>query len=397
MLTHFCYTARMLAIGSDGQAPTQTLPVVYTRKAVGELTLPERTAWSRLRGQNPALYSPYFDIAYTDQVSALRPDTFVIIASRGGQAAAFLPCQGTGRLGFAAPIGSPMTDYHGLIKAPDDPIDLKTMLEEAGVGGFGFNALIETNCKPLTVRKEHEAAVMDLANGAQAWRAEKDGSYRRSLKSLRRRIRNTETEYGERRFDFKSADPAVFATLIKWKQAQFKLTGKYDVLAAGWTLSLLERLFAAPDNALRCDMHVLYFGDKIAAVDLGLSDGATYHSWIVAYDSEFAALSPGIQLLEALMDEAPALGYSRIDLGAGTGGYKKHYASVPLIVKSGFAAVQGPAGKILSVYAKAEEAGETSMKDIPGKVRRRFTQIANCDPSFMGRAKAMASAIKVSK
>ena len=121
----------MLAKGTDGQAPVGRPAPEFTRKRIGELTLPERTAWSRLRSQNPALYSPYFDIAYSDMVASLRPDTYVIMASRAGEPVAFFPYQGAGK--FAAPIGAPMTDYHGVIKAPSEPIDIATLLHAAGI------------------------------------------------------------------------------------------------------------------------------------------------------------------------------------------------------------------------------------------------------------------------
>ena len=56
-------------------------------------------------------------------------------------------------------------------------------------------------------------------------------------------------------------------------------------------MKLLETLWSRQNQALRCDMHALYFGDRLAAVDLGLSDGNTFHSWIVAYDGELHSLS----------------------------------------------------------------------------------------------------------
>ena len=385
--------------GTGGASPTPRPETEFTVKRLGELTLPERRDWSRLRAQNPALYSPYFDVAYSDHVAALRPDAYVVIASRGGASVAFFPYQSSGK--FAAPIGAPMTDYHGVIKAENEQLDAAALLQAAGLGAFNFNALIdtpdETSATRATIRAEHGAAVMDVSGGAQSWRGQRDGSYRRSLKSLRRRIRNAEAEYGERRIVFKSKDKEVFKTLMAWKQAQFKTTGKYDVLSAGWTRELLERLWNAPENELRCELHALYFGEQLAAVDFGMTDGPTYHSWIVAYDNQFAAYSPGIQLLEGLIDEAKALGYSKIDLGAGTDGYKKNYATDPIAVKAGFIALQGAAGKLLSLYAKAESLGETRLSDAPGKLRRRYTQIANCDPSYKGRAKAMIDAIMTLK
>lgn len=385
--------------GTNGQAPRALPKAVFAVKRMGELTLPERRAWEQLRAKNSRLYSPYFSIAYSDHVAALRSDSYVVMATRDGEPAAFLPYQSAGT--FAAPIGAPMTDYHGVIKAGDEPLDATALLQAAGVGVFNFNALIddaaEDSQKLMTIRAENDAAVMDMSKGAEAWRSARCGSYRRSLKSLRRRIRNAEDEIGERRFVFKSKDEEILNTLLGWKRAQFKSTGKYDVLSAGWTVELLRRLWNAPETELRCELHALYFGTQLAAIDFGMTDGEVYHSWIVAYDNELAVYSPGIQLLEGLIDEAASLGYRKIDLGAGTDGYKKNYASDPLSVKSGFAAVQGAAGKMLSLYGKAEIAGEKKLSDLPGKLRRRYTQIANCDPTFTGRTKAIMQAVLAMK
>jgi len=104
----------MLANGINGLPPSEISAATFTVKRPGELTLPERQAWSTLRSFNPALYSPYFDISYTDHVATLRDDTFVVIAERDSDITAFLPYQSAGK--FAAPIGAPMTDYHGVIR-----------------------------------------------------------------------------------------------------------------------------------------------------------------------------------------------------------------------------------------------------------------------------------------
>jgi len=169
----------MLANGINGLPPSEIAAATFTVKRPGELTLPERKAWSTLRSFNSALYSPYFDIRYTDHVATLRDDTFVVIAERDSDITAFLPYQSAGK--FAAPIGAPMTDYHGVIKAPHETLDAATMLQAAGLGAFNFNALIDVDDTEtsalMTVRSEHSAAVMDVSKGAQAWRADRDGSY----------------------------------------------------------------------------------------------------------------------------------------------------------------------------------------------------------------------------
>jgi len=190
----------------------------------------------------------------------------------------------------------------------------------------------------------------------------------------------------------------MFEQLIVWKRAQYERTGKYDVLSAGWTETLLKELLAAPrvKNGLRADMHGLYFGDRLAAIDLGLTDGKTYHSWITAYDPDLRTVSPGMQLLEEILEQSKTLGYAVLDLGPGLDGYKHHYADEGFgSVRSGFTAIRGPAATLSRLYNAAETVGERSdlaLGRLPGKFRRRYSQIAACDPSFTGRAKAMISA-----
>jgi len=318
-------------------------------KTAPELTPDDIAAWHNMRAENPALYSPYFHPAYTQLVATLRTDVQIAILYEDGRPVVFLPFQGarSGKTGFTQPIGMPMTD---------------------------------------------------LKDGADNWRAARDSSYRRHLKSHRRRIRKAEDTYGPRRFIYKSQDYKVFTQLMDWKRTKFQETGKYDVLSVNWTRDLLETLWRDGFNGLQCDMHALYFGDHLAAIDLGLSDGPVFHSWIVAYDNGVQSLAPGIQLLEGLIDASIDLGYEKLDLGAGIDGYKRHYASDPVTVSSGFLALRGPVGTLSRLYGATEKLGERgrlgSMGRLPGKFRRRYSQIAACDDSFSGRAKAMVDAVK---
>jgi len=362
-------------------------------KAWADLTDQDRIAWTALRTQNTHLYSPYFDIAYSDLIDKLCGDVRVIHVAKKGLAIGFLPFQGS--VNFARPVGAPMTDYHGFICSAQPEFLAKEALQTAGIGTFHFGGLIDpTNAIKGPMQTTMDCTMMDISATAEQWRMLRDGSYRRSLKSLRRRIRKSEEEFGTPRTILCSHDLDVFNTLIQWKRQKFRETGKYDVLSVDWTFNLIKTLWQDGFNGLRCDMHGLYFGDRLAAIDLGLTDGPTFHSWIVAYDSALHNLSPGIQLLESLIDNATDLGYSRIDLGAGTEGYKRHYATDAIAIKTGFTALNGPAGTLSGLYGAAERIGRKSLADAPGKLRRRYSQIAACDDSFSGRAKAMFAAMK---
>ena len=64
---------------------------------------------------------------------------------------------------------------------------------------------------------------------------------------------------------------------------------------------------------------------------------------------------------------------------------------------AGFIAAQGSAAALSNLYNKAENFGQKALKDAPGKLRRRYSQIAACEDSVSGRAKAMLGAVASSR
>ncbi len=362
-----------------------------------DLTKAHCAAWEAMRRDNPALYSPYFHPHYTQRLGKLQDDAYVAIIQKNEDIIGFLPFQQRRRGGSARPIGAPMTDYHGIISAAPLKVDMTDILRRLSIGALHMPQQMNVPVAAPSGGAMVACAVMRLADyaGADAWRKSRDSSYRRHLKSLRRRIKKTDTEVGARAFIWQSQDPAHFDRLLKWKTQKFSDTGKYNVLGVDWTRRLLRQLWeAGPNAALRCDLHVMMVGGKPAAMDLGLTDGITFHSWMVGYDNALHNLSPGMQLLEALVTEAPKLGYENIDLGAGLEGYKKHYATWPHHAQSNIWLGRGITAQRSKFYAAIERKGQAALKDIPGKFRRRYSQIAACDPSRSGQLKAMLSAIK---
>ncbi len=361
-------------------------------KTVNALTAQDWTAWEAMRAENSALISPYFHPSYIRRLNELVSDLRVVCAYEDGKNIGFLSVQGRKT---TRPAGAPFSDFHGIIQAVDTQLDLIDILAGTGIDAYHFSAVISSGNIPEKYRLDYQdTAALNIGTSAQDWRESRDDSYRRHMKSTRRRIRKAEKDIGPRRFVFQSDNQDTFEQLIRWKIKKFSDTGKYNVLSADWAMALIRGLWEqASEDGLRCDMHALYFGDHLAAVDLGLSDGIVFHSWIVAYDHQFQNYAPGIQLLEGLIDAAADLGYKRIDMGAGLEGYKRHYATHGHPVTAGFIPVKGAAGAISALYGTAERWGQGPLKDMPGKLRRRYSQIAACEHSRTKRAKAMLEAI----
>jgi CelD/BcsL family acetyltransferase involved in cellulose biosynthesis len=77
----------------------------------------------------------------------------------------------------------------------------------------------------------------------------------------------------------------------------------------------------------------LYAGDTLVAGHIGMRSEQVWHYWFPAYDATHAAFSPGSVLLLRMIEHAPAIGITRIDLGKGESRYKSRFmnGSVPLI------------------------------------------------------------------
>lgn len=361
-----------------------------------QLSQEDWTLWTVMRTDNSQLYSPYFHPEYTQLLDRLQDDVWVAVIKSGDNTIGFLPFQQRRDGGKARPVGAPMTDYHGIVSRIPLDVNMSEILSLAKISALQMPSQMNLS-SVLQDEAMATCAVAKLDDFASIadWRAAHDSSYKRHLKSLRRRIKKIETEHGTRSFIWQSQDPKHFDTLIEWKRDKFKTTGKYDVLSVDWTLSLLKKLWQnGPQAPLRCDLQVMMIDDKPVAMDLGLSDGVTFHSWIVGYDSDFHSYSPGMQLLEALVDETAQLGYNIIDLGSGIDGYKKHYATWEQSAAAALWTGQGMGAKKARIYSRIEKMSQSRLKDIPGKFRRRYSQIEACDPSMSGQAQAMWHAIK---
>ena len=166
-------------------------------KRVYEMSEADQKAWAELRLANPHTYSPYFHLDYTRLLSELRDDVYIACIYKGQTPIGFLPYQGRR---FARPVGAPMTDYHGFISHPDniEPLDV---IKAAGIGAFHFSSSVNTSLQSFA-QSEDEGVLMNIKNGAEAWRKERDSSYRRHLKSNRRRIRKASEDIGAPRFEW---------------------------------------------------------------------------------------------------------------------------------------------------------------------------------------------------
>lgn len=332
--------------------------------AVSELGAAERALWAQFRAADPALAGPYFDLRFVEAASQVAPGARVAVVREGGAVRGFLPYQQRGSL--LQPLAAPLSDFHGVIGAPDISIGalLPVMegLRRARVSGLIGGAPGEG----LTI---HRAMAADLSQGFETYLAGRDARF---LKDKRRRRRALERDHGPLTFRFERASREEVDLVIARKRAQLARTHQYDIFACGWTVDLLHRLaeIDAPDFGLR--LAALRAGGTLVAAELGLTSGARHHLWFPIYDPAFAKYSPGGLMTLDTLEAAAARGITRVDFGVDADAYKRDFADPAEAVYEGM------------IERRASSRGRAMRGFGVSRLARRFDRIVACEPGLAG-------------
>lgn len=355
-----------------------------------DLGVEERAAWRAFRAGRSELASPYFDLRYIQAAGQVAPYAAVAVARRGARIVAFLPFQR--RAGLVQPLGAPLSDYHGLIRAPGVEVDLLDVVRGVGGRSLRFGGLIGAPPEGA-VLKQSFAMVADLSGGFDAYLASRRAAgHGGELKDKRRRARALVRDHGEARFTFGRDPGEVLDLVIRLKRDQWRRTDQHDVMASPWTVALLQRLAASPeeDFGLRCA--TFHVGDRLIAAEIGLLSGDAYHLWFPVYDPDFAKYSPGALMTLETLRAAAEQGIRTVDFGPMRETYKKVFADPSIPVWEGQAHTTGIAA---AGWRAAEQAVSAApmLKDLWRGAMRRLDRIAACEPTFNGQVGASARTV----
>lgn len=292
-----------------------------------ELGAPERARWAEIRQASPELASPFFAYEFTASVAAARADARVAVLERDRAIVGFLPFH-AGRTAIGRPIGTKLSDYQGAIVEPSVEWSAPELVRLAGLRAYSFDHLVAAQApfRPFFARVD-VSPVIDLSEGYEAYlRGQREAGRDDGLREAAKKRRRLERRFAVR-FELHEPDRRAVATLLCWKSEQYRRTGVFDVLSRPWVIAVLERLHATQTDELAGVLSCLYADEKLIAVHFGIRAGCVLHSWFPAYDVEYAKLSPGLVLLQAIVEAAPAHGIRTIDLGKGSETYKDRLAN----------------------------------------------------------------------
>jgi CelD/BcsL family acetyltransferase involved in cellulose biosynthesis len=332
------------------------------------LAPPELARWSEIQGASPALASPYFCPQFTSIVATQRPDSQVGILEDGGAIVGFFPFQ-RGRLGMGHPIGSILSDYHGVVAADDVSFDARGLLRGCGLKTWDFHHLLASQTAFASSHRElRRSSIINLSGGFEAYAQGKRQAGGSTLATLGRKTRKLEREHGEIRFVAHTADTDALEILMRWKSEQYARTGAVDILAQGWIAEVLRQVQATQSDGFAGMLSVLYVAEKPAAVHLGMRSSSVWHYWFPAYDASLYRYSPGLILLARMAEHAPTIGVTALDLGASEAEYKTNLMNDGVALAAGI--VETPSLAAAGARADAALRSVVRASNLAPKARR---------------------------
>lgn len=344
----------------------------------------------------PYMGDPMLKPGFARIVAKYRPDTHLLLAWDGEALAAFWPLHlRPGR--WARPLGGPFSDWHAPLLSRETTLDPLDLLHQAGISGmtvFGYRPGPGEPCRAGD-RVGVNLAVLNAP--LDEWLETQRTVYPKHFKKMRRMRRNVERDYSEMVFTADDRSDETFNALIALKRDQYKRTGKHDVLASDWARGMLADLRALETPDLRMEISSLYIDGRFAAAEANLRAGNVLHGWLVAFEAEFAAYSPGYLIVEEVIRSMPDRDLYVYDAGCDRDDYKKYYCNVMSPLDRGV--LRAPESNRTMTrlagdgWRGIENALPRPAANLMARLRRRTDQIVMAETQFSGRVKGLFEAL----
>ena len=291
--------------------------------------------WRLLQDSNPDLSSPFFCPEYSLVLASVQNDARIAVIENRGSIAGIFPFQ-IGRNSVGKPIGTFLSDYHGIICSPDFCCDTLALLRACGMTAWDFDHLVASQRPFLEFHRAIQLSpILDLTRGFACYLEERRSSGSELAKKMRQQCRRLEREVGELRFEANSLDKAAFDRILSWKSHQYLRTGASDVFSVPWVLEALNLFRTADTPHFAGTTSVLYAGAVPIAGHFGLRSSSVWHYWFPSYAPEYHRYSPGSILLYKMAEAASTLGLRIIDLGKGPMLYKERFKNAAIMIAEG--------------------------------------------------------------
>lgn len=289
-------------------------------RPISNLTAKQRAEWVRIVAETPDLANPFLHPAFAETADRTLHPVEVAMADGG----VFLPFHRDGLV--AGPVAEGLNEQQAVIGVRSNDVwPQRDWLGEVGIRTLRFDHLLGEQASSLGVWTSRigGSPQADLSAGFDAYAAARKQAGSSTIRETLRKERKLVRECGEVEYSWHDDAEDVFERLIEWKQVQHQRTGVVDLFDDPTIVDFLRQIRLVDEPAFRARMSVLRAAGRPVAVHLGLFSNRVGHVWYPAYDTDFAAYSPGLILLLKIMRSMSDNGLETLDFGPGPQRYKR--------------------------------------------------------------------------
>ncbi|MFD3516552.1 GNAT family N-acetyltransferase [Streptomyces sp. NPDC058657] len=307
----------------------------------GELTSADRAAWTAMQSTAhlhgvPELANPFLSPEFALALGRCRRGVRIAVVREQGEAAAFFAYQRTGT-GVGRALGLGVSDSQGVVHRPGFRWDARQLLRACGLAVWEFDHLAQgQDAFETGATGRFASPVIDTLDGYEAYLAHLRAHSPKFLKSTLAKERRLARQVGDVTYVHDARDPAALRTLMRWKSAQYRRTGRSDRFSQEWITRLVEQLFHTRTGSFAGLLSVLYADGRPVAAHFGPRSERIIANWFPAYDPHFAKYSPGLLMQLKIAEAAAAEGIAYIDLGRGQKEYKDALKTREIMVSEGW-------------------------------------------------------------
>lgn len=339
------------------------IDVVHPR----EMTSSDVDRWHDLQNTTPAPEgaNPFMSARFAQTVGRVRPDTRVAILRQQGERVGYFPFQQR-PWGHGSALALGVSDRQGAVLHPQTRLDAQDLLRACSLSAWEFNHLGSDQrlFLPWAAGAFH-SPVVDLTGGFTPYEAHLRTHARGFLKAARAQERRMNRHLGPLRFVFDQREPEALRTLLVWKSAHYRRTGRRDPFKQQWISRLVHLLSAGTFPECSGLLSVLYAGDRPLAAHFGLRSRTVLSCWFPSYDRTVASFSPGRVLYLNLIEAAADAGIRLVDFGRGEAAYKNSFKTGDLTVHEGALRTIGPGAALHWLRREPVHAVRRLVRDHP--------------------------------
>jgi CelD/BcsL family acetyltransferase involved in cellulose biosynthesis len=302
--------------------------------------------WREIQAADTSFQSPFLTPDWTQLVASIRTDVEVAVLEEAGEVVGFFPFQRT-PWNKGRPVGGHMCDVQAVIATSDAHWDAADLVRACRLRAWDFHHVpaSQTQFAPHAAECA-EAISIDLSDGFEGYEREKRGRGSQHLKKIGQTMRKAERAIGPMRVCVENENGNTLQQLMTWKSAQYRRSHAADVFAFPWIETLVRQTLTHTAPAFCGLLSALYYGETLAAAELGLRHGAVFHGWITAYNPDLRRYSPGSSLLMEIIRHLPTMGVTSSELGKNNLQYKALWGNATRPIITGCVAV-APCAKLL--------------------------------------------------